>query len=34
MELSTDEILMQRDGAIGRVIFNQPAKLNAISLEM
>lgn len=30
----TDKIIAKKDGAIGRVIFNNPAKLNAISLEM
>ena len=30
----TDKILTQKDGAIGRIIFNNPDKLNAISLEM
>ena len=30
----TDKILTEKDGAIGRLIFNNPDKLNAISLEM
>jgi enoyl-CoA hydratase/carnithine racemase len=30
----TDKILTQKDGAVGRIIFNNPDKLNAISLEM
>ena len=30
----TDKIITRRDGAIGRLIFNNPDKLNAISLEM
>ena len=30
----TDKIITQKDGAIGRLIFNNPDKLNAISLEM
>ena len=30
----TDKIIARKDGAIGHVIFNNPAKLNAISLEM
>ena len=30
----TDKILTSKDGAIGRLVFNNPDKLNAISLEM
>lgn len=30
----TDKIISRKDGAIGRLIFNNPDKLNAISLEM
>lgn len=30
----TDQILTRKDGAIGRIIFNNPAKMNAISLAM
>lgn len=30
----TDKIITRKDGAIGRLIFNNPDKLNAISLEM
>src|SRR5579872_7126364 len=30
----TDKVLTQKDGAIGRIVFNNPDKLNAISLEM
>jgi len=30
----TDKIITKKDGAIGRIIFNNPDKLNAISLEM
>ncbi len=30
----TDKMLSRRDGAIGHMIFNQPAKHNAVSLEM
>ena len=30
----TDKIIAKKDGAIGRLIFNNPEKLNAISLEM
>ncbi len=30
----TEKMLMRRDGAIGHMIFNQPEKRNAVSLEM
>ncbi len=30
----SDKILASKDGAIGHVVFNNPDKLNAISLEM
>lgn len=30
----TDQILTRKDGAIGHIIFNNPAKMNAISLAM
>jgi enoyl-CoA hydratase/carnithine racemase len=30
----TDKIIVKKDGAIGRIIFNNPDKLNAMSLEM
>jgi len=30
----TDKMLMRKDGAIGRMIFNNPARHNAVSLEM
>ena len=30
----TDKILTRKDGAIGRLIFNNPARHNAVSLEM
>lgn len=30
----TDKIIVEKDGAIGRLIFNNPDKLNAISLDM
>ena len=30
----TDKMLMQKDGAVGRMIFNNPARHNAVSLEM
>ncbi|MEM9781137.1 MAG: enoyl-CoA hydratase [Pseudomonadota bacterium] len=32
--LGTTKILTERDGAIARIIFNQPEKRNAVSLEM
>ncbi|APX90473.1 enoyl-CoA hydratase [Brevirhabdus pacifica] len=31
---TTDKILTQRDGEIARIVFNQPEKRNAVSLEM
>jgi len=36
MEFSmlTDKMLMTKDGAIGRMVFNNPARHNAVSLEM
>ena len=30
----TPKLLMEKDGAIGWIIFNQPEKRNAVSLEM
>src|SRR6185503_18237219 len=30
----TDKLLMQKDGAIGWIIFNQPEKRNAVSQDM
>jgi enoyl-CoA hydratase/carnithine racemase len=30
----TDKMLMKKDGAIGRMVFNNPARHNAVSLEM
>jgi enoyl-CoA hydratase/carnithine racemase len=30
----TDKMLMSKDGPIGRMVFNNPARLNAVSLEM
>ena len=30
----TDKLVMQKDGALGWIIFNQPEKRNAVSLEM
>ena len=32
--MTTDKMLMRKDGAIGHVIFNNPARHNAVSLEM
>ena len=32
--MTTDKILTRRDGAIAHIVFNNPDKLNAISLEM
>jgi enoyl-CoA hydratase len=34
MQLSTDKILAEKDGAVGRVTINNPERRNAISLEM
>ncbi len=34
MEQTTDKMLSRKDGAIGHVIFNNPEKHNAVSLEM
>jgi len=34
MQLSTDKILAEADGAVGRVVINNPERRNAISLEM
>ena len=30
----TDKMLMSKDGPVGRMVFNNPARLNAVSLEM
>ncbi|MGH7092840.1 MAG: enoyl-CoA hydratase-related protein, partial [Stellaceae bacterium] len=30
----TSKMLMEKDGAIGRIVFNNPARHNAVSLEM
>jgi enoyl-CoA hydratase len=30
----TDKMIARKDGAVGRLIFNNPARLNAVSLEM
>src|ERR1700676_2587510 len=32
--LATSKMIGQKDGAIGRIIFNNPARHNAVSLEM
>src|SRR5207244_5205233 len=32
--IMTEKLLMQKDGALGWIIFNQPEKRNAVSLEM
>jgi len=32
--LSDDKIISKREGAVGHIIFNNPEKLNAVSLEM
>src|SRR5256885_13901390 len=32
--LMTDKLLMQKDGPIGWIVFNQPDKRNAVSQEM
>ena len=32
--MTTDKMLMSKDGPVGRMIFNNPARLNAVSLEM
>lgn len=34
MELATDKMIARKDGAIGWMIFNNPARRNAVSLEM
>ncbi|MBH67502.1 MAG: enoyl-CoA hydratase [Rhodospirillaceae bacterium] len=34
MKLSTDKILAEKDGAVGRIVLNNPERRNAISLEM
>ena len=33
-EPMTSKMIMEKDGAIGRLIFNNPARHNAVSLEM
>ena len=30
----TSKMLMEKDGPVGRIIFNNPARHNAVSLEM
>ncbi|MFQ5955630.1 MAG: enoyl-CoA hydratase [Kiloniellales bacterium] len=32
--MASDKILCERDGAVGRLVFNNPARHNAVSLEM
>ncbi len=32
--MATDKMLAEKDGAVGRMIFNNPDKHNAVSLEM
>ncbi len=32
--MATDKMIAQKDGAIGRIIFNNPERRNAVSLEM
>ncbi|MFQ6017351.1 MAG: enoyl-CoA hydratase [Kiloniellaceae bacterium] len=32
--MTTDKMLSEKDGAVGRIIFNNPEKHNAVSLEM
>ncbi len=32
--MASDNILCEKDGAVGRLIFNNPARHNAVSLEM
>ncbi len=34
MELRTDKMIAEKEGGIGWMIYNNPARLNAISLEM
>jgi len=34
MKLTTDKIIAQKEGRIGWIIFNNPSKRNAVSLEM
>ena len=34
VDIMTDKILQRRDGSIAHIIFNQPEKRNAVSLEM
>ena len=34
MQSITDKIIVQKDGAIGRITFNNPERRNAISFEM
>ena len=32
--LATSKMIAEKDGAVGRIIFNNPARHNAVSLEM
>ncbi len=32
--MASDKIICQKDGAVGRLVFNNPARRNAVSLEM
>ncbi|MBL4719866.1 MAG: enoyl-CoA hydratase/isomerase family protein [Alphaproteobacteria bacterium] len=32
--MATDKMIMEKDGPVGRMIFNNPAKFNAVSMEM
>jgi len=32
--MNSDKMLMSKDGPVGRMVFNNPARLNAVSLEM
>ena len=32
--MTTDKMIAEKDGAVGRIIFNNPERRNAVSLEM
>src|SRR3546814_664718 len=32
--MATDKMIAEKNGAVGRIIFNNPARHNAVSLEM
>ena len=34
MKLATDKLIVEKEGAIGWLTFNNPARLNAMSQEM